>query len=81
MTLEWILFYTITWICLSIATIYVIRYLNGDFNYKDEIESEGIIENYDRFNTLIVKGKCFIIKRTYESGRIEFIKKEVKLEN
>lgn len=64
-----------------IVLIYLgIRYLEGDLSYKDEIYSA---RRYKRtrersFGTVEDYIGIIVIKRTFESGRIKFITREVK---
>jgi uncharacterized membrane protein YwaF len=75
-----VVYFIIMFIVLGIIAVFLVKYLGGDFSYKDEIISttpytrsveyaNGATRKYDYTEILI--------KRTYHSGRIEIIKKRV----
>jgi len=77
-------------ILVCIMALFILAYLNGNFTYTDEIYST---ERYQKIRQTkhISTGKHIgdisydgvveriVIKRTYVSGRIKFIEKEVKI--
>lgn len=61
---------------LIILAVLMIKYLNGGFNYTEEIIDTRCI--YRSSNNEEI-GKMFFIKRTYENGAIKIYQKELKI--
>lgn len=77
----WIIATAIVLIPLSILSV---MYLEGQFSYKDEIYSSKkykVTENNHLFGITTTEQyvERIVIKRTYDSGKIKFITKEVKI--
>ena len=56
-----------------ILDVLMVKYLNGDFDYTDEIIDSGKV--VDERGDII--GRFYDIKRTYKNGRIRIIKQKV----
>ncbi len=69
-----------TLLCLF-SLINFFRYLEGDLSIKsEEVIEERTLSTTSRFTgNNIREVKYYLIKRTYESGRIKFIKRELTL--
>jgi hypothetical protein len=67
---------------LFLLAVLMVMYLNGSFTYRDEIYS---IERYKKTELYpwgypsVYYVEHIVIKRTFVSGRIKFITKEVKI--
>lgn len=59
---------------MLVAAILLIKYLSGDFTFKEEIIDEGYIMNG---RTEKPTGRYLMIRRTYDSGKIVLIRREV----
>lgn len=57
---------------LIILAVLMIKYLNGDFDYTDEVIGSG--NRLNEHGDII--GRFYDIRRTYKNGRIKIIKQK-----
>ncbi|MEN9446563.1 MAG: hypothetical protein RL728_1075 [Bacteroidota bacterium] len=71
-------------VLIPLSILIIMIYLAGQFSYKDEIYSSKkykVTENNHLFGITTTEQyvERIVIKRTYDSGKIKFITKEVKI--
>jgi len=82
--MNWTTFIQIIILGVILITVgyFMIKYINGDYSFKDEIYSETtrkVIKSNDFGNYREYHVNIIVIKRTYQNGEIRFIQKEVKI--